>query len=348
MFVQRAESGRLQGNARHSSHRRRLLGVSVAAAALVAMSGCASLGTNVKGSFACSAPDGICAPTSTIDDQALAMLQGDVPVTPAGPYSALTRTPGLVRAAIGGLARTQDKIVRIVFPPHVDAQGRYHEKTAVHAVVQPGAWSHDVAAVRPATAVELSQVRTMPSLGELAAAAPEVAYPAADAENQVAAVEAIAPDPVVAAAARVRAGRGAVRGRKGRAYRSRSASLIVAPAPIAQAPVSTPVGAAPPRGTAIGTALVPRAPITPDEIRAEVAARLMPRRSAMSPAAVGATTGLALPFAAAAAQLRPAVPAPSGTSALASTSALAVPMTPPKITNSPAFFPVSDAVRNNK
>ena len=51
---------------------------------------------------------------------------------------------------------------------------------------------------------------------------------------------------------------------------------------------------------------------------------------------------------AAAAQVRPAVPAPSGTSALASTSALAVPMTPPKITNSPAFFPVSDAVRNNK
>jgi hypothetical protein len=32
------------------------------------------LGGNVKGSFACQAPDGICAPSSTIDDRALAMV----------------------------------------------------------------------------------------------------------------------------------------------------------------------------------------------------------------------------------------------------------------------------------
>ena len=30
-----------------------------------------------KGSFTCQAPDGICAPSSTIDDRALAMISGD-------------------------------------------------------------------------------------------------------------------------------------------------------------------------------------------------------------------------------------------------------------------------------
>ena len=122
--------------------------------------------------------------------------------------------------------------------------------------------------------------------------------------------------------------------------------MIVAPAEVAYAPVSPPVATATPQASAVKMATAARAPITPDEIRAEVAARLAPRRSAMSPGAAGATTGLALPFAAAAAQLRPTVPSAPGASA--STSALPAPTTPPKITNSPAFFPVSDAVRNNK
>ncbi len=39
----------------------------VLAAPLLLASGCASLGGNVKGSFACRAPQGTCAPTSTID-----------------------------------------------------------------------------------------------------------------------------------------------------------------------------------------------------------------------------------------------------------------------------------------
>ena len=37
------------------------------AAPLLLASGCASLGGNVKGSFACRAPEGTCAPTSAID-----------------------------------------------------------------------------------------------------------------------------------------------------------------------------------------------------------------------------------------------------------------------------------------
>ena len=51
-------------------------GTVVALSAAAALSGCATLGGNVKGDFACRAPDGMCAPTSKIDDQALAMISG--------------------------------------------------------------------------------------------------------------------------------------------------------------------------------------------------------------------------------------------------------------------------------
>lgn len=348
MSVLRAVSGTRHAAAGWRARRRRCLGFGVGASALVAMSGCASLGTNVKGSFACSAPDGICAPTSTIDDQALAMLQGDTPVTPAGPYDQPTRPQGLVRASAGGLARTQDKIVRIVFPPHVDAHGRYHEKTAVHAVVQPGAWSHDVVAARSAAAPEVSQARTMPSLGELAAAAPEVAYPAAEGAQEVAAVDLSTPDPAIVAAARARAVKGSSRGRKGGAYRSRSASVIVAPPTTAYIPAPPPFPAATPQAPVTRTASASRPPVTPDEIRAAVAARLAPRRASTSTAVASTATALALPFAATAAQVQPtALPIAGAPTSMPAPSAIA-PTAAPKVTNSPAFFPAGDAVRNNK
>ena len=43
-----------------------------ATAALAALAGCAMFRGNVKGNFQCSAPGGMCAPSSSIDDQALA------------------------------------------------------------------------------------------------------------------------------------------------------------------------------------------------------------------------------------------------------------------------------------
>lgn len=42
-----------------------------------ALAGCTTLGGNIKGDFACRAPDGICAPSATIDDQALALISGE-------------------------------------------------------------------------------------------------------------------------------------------------------------------------------------------------------------------------------------------------------------------------------
>ena len=54
-----------------------ILRAGVLAAPLLLASGCASLGGNVKGSFACRAPEGTCAPTSAIDAGATGIEKAD-------------------------------------------------------------------------------------------------------------------------------------------------------------------------------------------------------------------------------------------------------------------------------
>ena len=62
----------------HGGGRRRLwLPGVLGLTSLLALNGCASFGGNVRGSFSCAAPDGICAPSSTIDDRALALISAD-------------------------------------------------------------------------------------------------------------------------------------------------------------------------------------------------------------------------------------------------------------------------------
>lgn len=108
--------------------------------ALLLLAGCATLGTNVNGSFACSAPDGICAPSSVIDDRALALIAGEASET--APARAAGE-PSLLRSRAlppGQVALAEQKTLRIVFPAHVDALGRYHEQSAVRALVDQGVW----------------------------------------------------------------------------------------------------------------------------------------------------------------------------------------------------------------
>jgi conjugal transfer pilus assembly protein TraV len=110
-------------------------------AASAALTGCVGLGGNVKGSFSCAAPDGICAPSSVIDDRALAMISGTTDVVPAGPYTPDRDASVPVRVAgNGSVRRTDQKVLKIVFPAHVDARGRYYETSAIRAVVDNGAW----------------------------------------------------------------------------------------------------------------------------------------------------------------------------------------------------------------
>ena len=102
------------------------------APALLLLPGCATLGTNVSGSFNCTAPKGGCAPTSVIDGAAT----GGTSAT-ALDVAALPR-----RVAPGGdTARTGERILRIVFPAHIDAHGTLHEEAVAYAVAEGPDWA---------------------------------------------------------------------------------------------------------------------------------------------------------------------------------------------------------------
>jgi len=187
---------------------RALMGTAV----LAALNGCATFGGNVSGSFSCAAPDGICAPSSSIDDRALAMIAGDsgaTDVSPAGPYMESGPRPKTERTAAVGQRlsigqpdprRTQERVLRIVFQPFIDARGRLHEASAIHAVVQSGEWQQQ--AVASATAIPDRNARaTAPALISLA----EAVDRADPANAEVAAVDPNLPDPAAIAAARARA-----------------------------------------------------------------------------------------------------------------------------------------------
>jgi len=127
------------------------------------MTGCTTMGGNIKGNFSCMAPDGICAPSSTIDDRALAMIageDGDRMITPAGPYSAPQSAGRGFDTAAAAPARSQERVLRIVFPAQIDGAGRLHEQTAVHAVVERGEWQRALASNAVATTPAQVQAAT--------------------------------------------------------------------------------------------------------------------------------------------------------------------------------------------
>jgi len=137
--------------------------LAVALASGTMMTGCTTMGGNIKGSFTCVAPDGICAPSSTIDDRALAMIageDGDRMITPAGPYSAPQSAGRGFDTAAAAPARSQERVLRIVFPAQIDGAGRLHEQTAVHAVVERGEWQHALASNAVATTPAQVQAAT--------------------------------------------------------------------------------------------------------------------------------------------------------------------------------------------
>jgi conjugal transfer pilus assembly protein TraV len=132
----------------------------LALAVLPIMGGCASFGSNIAGSFSCPAPDGICAPSSSIDDRALVLITAEAPdavPSPAGPYRdpdmgagkaarTAVASPRRMPVSIGEAGRTREKVLRIVFQPYIDERGRLHEASAVHAVVAQGEWQQQAIA----------------------------------------------------------------------------------------------------------------------------------------------------------------------------------------------------------
>ncbi|UVO53798.1 conjugal transfer protein [Sphingomonas sp. SUN039] len=231
-----------------------ILGTGTTLAVAASLAGCATFGGNVKGSFACRAPDGICAPTSTIDDAALAMIGGEASAQPAGAYKAPAAQPRPIPTAVEPV-RSGEKVLRIVFPAHIDGAGRFRETAAIHAVVERGEWmagSLRVTPVRMSAALPTSAISDHPaqaappmrSLGELAAAAPEVRFPdpVADidvqnaAESTSASADPDTPVPALAAKPVARRPEKAITGRSGTRV-----SATLAPAPQGAVTAAAPI-----------------------------------------------------------------------------------------------------------
>lgn len=133
------------------------------AASALSLSACASLGGTVKGDFNCRAPAGSCAPMSAIDDRAVARLGADAATIATHPSAPLARSR-ISAAAATGLARTPDRVLRILFPAHVDRAGVLHEAAVAHAVVERGAWVEALTGpARPAPVTSSSSRSIAPS-----------------------------------------------------------------------------------------------------------------------------------------------------------------------------------------
>ena len=111
------------------------------------VSGCTTLGTNVSGSFRCDAPDGVCAPSTVIDDSAISRIEetssSDL-LNPAGPYQMDdgidAPVHNTVLAAAPMTARSAPSYeLAVVFPGYTDATGMSHARRTVRTeAVLPG------------------------------------------------------------------------------------------------------------------------------------------------------------------------------------------------------------------
>ncbi|WP_109356266.1 hypothetical protein [Sphingorhabdus sp. EL138] len=104
--------------------------VSLIALSSLSLSACASLGSNISGSFDCKAPGGSCAPTSQIDAAASAAMLGQS--QPSGRRNLISSAQ---------TARTGERVLKIVFPGFVDASGNLHEARSVHVVARSPDWA---------------------------------------------------------------------------------------------------------------------------------------------------------------------------------------------------------------
>ena len=100
----------------------------------VSLSSCASLGSNISGSFDCKAPGGSCAPTSQIDAAASAAMLEKSPSNGRRDLISAAQT-----------ARTGERVLKIVFPGFVDASGNLHEARIVHVVARSPDWAATLA-----------------------------------------------------------------------------------------------------------------------------------------------------------------------------------------------------------
>lgn len=97
---------------------------------LVPLAGCMTTGTNMHNDFACRAPNGTCAPMSVIDGKAVAGMGAMAQPIGGIVDPAMPREGRAVTASADGSppGRTADRVLRVVFPAHIDASGIYHDE----------------------------------------------------------------------------------------------------------------------------------------------------------------------------------------------------------------------------
>jgi conjugal transfer pilus assembly protein TraV len=142
-----------------SMKRRRLGQLSgLALLVLTSVAGCSMFHSNIKGGFACSAPDGSCAPTTIIDDGALRAIKqsekpdgsgaGDVALpsgastpSPVQPATVILAADRLGKDGRGAAAGPNGHALRVVYPAHRDGSGRMVPKTIAYALVDLPEWA---------------------------------------------------------------------------------------------------------------------------------------------------------------------------------------------------------------
>lgn len=190
-----------------------------------ALAGCSTMGTNISGSFTCSAPDGICAPSTVIDDRALAMIAGkQSEFYPAGPYRPETAAPATHLASA-----KSTRMLSIVFPARMGTDGIFREERKVRVAVANDWQPNDPDVITAAAAMTVANtplpeavtasVATVPAKSAPATtpSAPK-GYPTADA---VAAARAKAASPNI--------GREAIAAEVERALKKPAAPVVAAP-----------------------------------------------------------------------------------------------------------------------
>lgn len=141
------------------------LGLLAAVLVMALTSGCSAVQSNVRGGFACSAPGGTCAPSTTIDDGALGAMQGTARAERAGATG--QQAPGNVDLVLGEAPPADDGAIvgqrrsvaggaagqggpsapasghalRIVYPAYRTRDGAIHPRHLAYALVDTASWT---------------------------------------------------------------------------------------------------------------------------------------------------------------------------------------------------------------
>jgi conjugal transfer pilus assembly protein TraV len=243
------------------SARTRAASLAILGLAATQLAACTSLwGGNIKGSFACSAPGGTCAPSTVIDDQALGHIQNARPLTPganfpAGPsFQAPTRGAtqsarlvpagsGRIAAADRAMVHRERRVLKVVFPSYVDGSGNFHEPRVVHTVADAGGWMQlsagEPGAIDRASAQGIAPGTASPRLGASTGDVPGEPAPAAGPQHV------LPPDPKVVAEARAKGATRAAASPLDAIKAEVAARLGAKPGILPKAPTSAPGTAAP-------------------------------------------------------------------------------------------------------